>query len=74
VFFFQLSPFPFDLIKAEHKKYGNAKIMWAQEEPKNMGYWAYVKPRTDTAVSKQVEVRYATRSTFSSYFHYPLPK
>lgn len=54
----QISPFPFDLIKAEHIKYDNAKIVWAQEEPKNMGYWAYVKPRIETAVNKQVEIRY----------------
>ncbi|XP_031567759.1 2-oxoglutarate dehydrogenase, mitochondrial-like [Actinia tenebrosa] len=62
----QISPFPLDLIKAEHIKYDNAKIVWAQEEPKNMGYWAYVKPRIETAVNKQVEVSYAGRSTAAS--------
>lgn len=44
------------MIKAEHKKYDNAKIVWAQEEPKNMGYWAYVQPRIATAVNKAVDV------------------
>jgi len=62
----QISPFPFDLIKAEHKKYDNAKIVWAQEEPKNMGYWAYVQPRIATAVNKAVDVGYAGRCTAAS--------
>jgi 2-oxoglutarate dehydrogenase E1 component len=45
----QLCPFPFDYIKEETEKYRNAEITWAQEEPKNMGYWSYVKPRIETA-------------------------
>ncbi|KAK3744397.1 hypothetical protein QZH41_012160 [Actinostola sp. cb2023] len=62
----QISPFPFDLIKAEHQKYNNAEIVWAQEEPKNMGYWAYVKPRIFTSVNKQVEASYVGRCTSAS--------
>ena len=28
----------------------NAEIVWCQEEPKNMGAWAYVRPRIETAL------------------------
>ena len=58
VYIFQISPFPFDLIKAEHQKYDNAEIVWAQEEPMNMGYWAYVSPRLVTAVGNKPKIRF----------------
>lgn len=54
---FQISPFPFDLIKAENQKYDNAEIVWAQEEPMNMGYWTYVHPRLVTSVGNNVKIR-----------------
>ena len=39
----QLYPFPESAIKNELKRFKNAeKIMWCQEEPKNMGSWAYI--------------------------------
>ena len=38
----QLHPFPEKQFEAELKKYKNAKLVWVQEEPSNMGYWAYV--------------------------------
>uniref|UniRef100_A0AAY4CUV6 2-oxoglutarate dehydrogenase complex component E1 n=1 Tax=Denticeps clupeoides TaxID=299321 RepID=A0AAY4CUV6_9TELE len=38
----QLSPFPFDLVKAETEKYPNADLVWCQEEHKNQGYYDYV--------------------------------
>ncbi|XP_055532171.1 2-oxoglutarate dehydrogenase complex component E1 isoform X1 [Wyeomyia smithii] len=47
----QISPFPYDLIKAECAKYPNAELVWAQEEHKNQGYWTYVEPRFDTAIN-----------------------
>ncbi|XP_058835198.1 2-oxoglutarate dehydrogenase complex component E1 isoform X1 [Topomyia yanbarensis] len=47
----QISPFPYDLIKAECAKYSNAELVWAQEEHKNQGYWTYVQPRFDTAIN-----------------------
>lgn len=33
-------------------------IVWAQEEPKSMGYWTYVQPRLFTSVGNKVKVRY----------------
>lgn len=38
----QLHPFPKTQLHAELSKYKNAKIYWVQEEPSNMGYWAYM--------------------------------
>merc|ERR1711998_304459 len=45
----QLSPFPFDRVAEQMLKYPNAKLVWAQEEPKNMGAWSYVQDRLMTA-------------------------
>ena len=33
----QISPWPYDLVIRELRRYPNAEIMWLQEEPKNMG-------------------------------------
>ncbi|XP_055629733.1 2-oxoglutarate dehydrogenase complex component E1 isoform X1 [Toxorhynchites rutilus septentrionalis] len=52
----QISPFPYDLIKAECAKYPNAELVWAQEEHKNQGYWTYIEPRFDTAVNSTREL------------------
>jgi len=46
----QLSPFPFDHLHNEAKKYPNADVVWAQEEPKNQGAWTYVKHRLPAAL------------------------
>lgn len=48
---FQLSPFPFDLVKEECAKYPNANLVWTQEEHKNHGPWFYVQPRIQTALT-----------------------
>ena len=45
----QLSPFPFDLVAEAMAKYANAEVIWAQEEPKNMGAWSFVQDRIMTA-------------------------
>ena len=42
----------------EAKKYPNADIVWAQEEPKNMGAWTYVQPRLVTALAGTRRVTY----------------
>lgn len=38
----QLHPFPATQVDELLKKYKSAKLFWAQEEPENMGYWAYL--------------------------------
>jgi len=35
----QLHPFPADAISAELSRYGDAEVVWCQEEPQNMGAW-----------------------------------
>ncbi|ELU17896.1 hypothetical protein CAPTEDRAFT_171283 [Capitella teleta] len=65
----QLTPFPFDLIRAELEKYPKAQVIWAQEEHKNMGGWSYVKPRFETAIRKEGSnrhVNYAGRHVSAS--------
>mmetsp|Transcript_39402 Transcript_39402/g.92015 ORF Transcript_39402/g.92015 Transcript_39402/m.92015 type:complete len:933 (+) Transcript_39402:644-3442(+) len=45
----QISPFAFDRVAEQVKLYPNAEIVWAQQEPKNMGAYSYVDPRIMTA-------------------------
>ena len=46
----QICPFPYDLVGDVVKRYKNAEIYFAQEEPFNKGPWSYVEPRIVTAV------------------------
>ncbi|CAH1388602.1 unnamed protein product [Nezara viridula] len=62
----QISPFPYDLVKALCAKYPSAELVWAQEEHKNQGAWSYVAPRFATALNKNRPVRYAGRQTSPS--------
>lgn len=48
----QIAPFPFDKVAEEAAKYKNADIAWVQEEPQNMGFWTYVAPRIETALTQ----------------------
>uniref|UniRef100_A0A3Q2P2J8 2-oxoglutarate dehydrogenase complex component E1 n=1 Tax=Fundulus heteroclitus TaxID=8078 RepID=A0A3Q2P2J8_FUNHE len=57
----QLSPFPFDQVKAEFERFPNADLVWCQEEHKNQGYYDYVKPRIRTTIKKAKNVGYAGR-------------
>ncbi len=42
----ELAPFPFAALGAQLAALpAGASVVWAQEEPKNMGAWAYVEPR-----------------------------
>jgi 2-oxoglutarate dehydrogenase E1 component len=62
----QISPFPFDLVHRHADNFPNAEVVWCQEEPRNMGAWAFIDPRFDTALSKsehhtKSRVRYVGR-------------
>ncbi|XP_070689256.1 oxoglutarate (alpha-ketoglutarate) dehydrogenase a (lipoamide) isoform X2 [Pempheris klunzingeri] len=57
----QLSPFPFDQVKAESERFANADLVWCQEEHKNQGYYDYVKPRIRTTIQRAKPVWYAGR-------------
>ena len=44
----QLYPFPGEAFLARLKRMTNVEeVVWAQEEPKNQGYWAHVEPRIE---------------------------
>jgi 2-oxoglutarate dehydrogenase E1 component len=45
----QIAPFAFDKVAEQCAKYSNAEVVWAQQEPKNMGSYSYVAPRLETA-------------------------
>ena len=40
----QLYPFPLKTLVNELSRFRNAEVAWCQEEPKNMGSWAFVDP------------------------------
>ncbi|CAK1604059.1 unnamed protein product [Parnassius mnemosyne] len=63
----QISPFPYDLIKAEVAKYPNAQLVWSQEEHKNMGAWSYVEPRFRTMLQNQKQIRAKSQSQGGSW-------
>ncbi|MCW5699088.1 MAG: 2-oxoglutarate dehydrogenase E1 component [Rhodospirillales bacterium] len=41
----QLYPWPRQTVMEHLRKYGNAELIWCQEEPANMGAWTFVLPR-----------------------------
>ena len=43
----QIYPWPQKQIDAILKKYNNPKLVWVQEEPRNMGAWSFVKTRIE---------------------------
>uniref|UniRef100_A0A3B5M598 2-oxoglutarate dehydrogenase complex component E1 n=1 Tax=Xiphophorus couchianus TaxID=32473 RepID=A0A3B5M598_9TELE len=59
----QLSPFPFDQVKAEFERFPNADLVWCQEEHKNQGYYDYVKPRIRTTINKAKNVATGNKNT-----------
>ena len=40
----QLYPFPLKSLAQQLSRFPNAEVVWCQEEPKNMGAWAFVEP------------------------------
>jgi len=65
----QLAPFPFWAVANEAKRFPKADIVWCQEEPMNMGGWAHVMPRFETALKgnhKCARPRYAGRPPSAS--------
>ncbi|ODN72264.1 2-oxoglutarate dehydrogenase E1 component [Methylobrevis pamukkalensis] len=61
----QLYPFPAKALVSELARFPNAEIVWCQEEPKNMGAWAFVDPYMDWVLrqtgSKSQRLRYIGR-------------
>ena len=63
----RLAPFPDEEISRVLARYPNlTEIVWAQEEPRNMGAWTYVEPRLrellqGQGVERPLPLRYAGR-------------
>ncbi|BAO41832.1 2-oxoglutarate dehydrogenase E1 component [Kluyveromyces marxianus] len=68
----QLHPFPYAQLRDALNSYPNLQdIVWCQEEPLNMGGWAYAQPRLETTLKetdkyKDFAVRYAGRNPSGS--------
>ncbi|MCG8360347.1 MAG: 2-oxoglutarate dehydrogenase E1 component, partial [Kiloniellales bacterium] len=66
----QLYPFPADALAAELEKYKHCDLVWCQEEPRNMGPWAFVSTFIEE-IAEEVGVknprpRYAGRLSAAS--------
>jgi 2-oxoglutarate dehydrogenase E1 component len=60
-----IAPFPFDKARDQMQLYKNVDrgdgvhpgdIIWCQEEPKNMGAWAYVRPRAVCVAREALDI------------------
>jgi 2-oxoglutarate dehydrogenase E1 component len=61
----QLYPFPARALIQELSRFKDAEMVWAQEEPKNMGAWSFIEPNLawvlDHISAKHRRPRYAGR-------------
>ncbi len=48
----QIAPFPSRSLMVEVAKYGEAEVVWCQEEPENMGAWTFVVPRIEQVLTE----------------------
>jgi 2-oxoglutarate dehydrogenase E1 component len=58
----QLYPFPIKPLKVLIDDYSNLEeIVWAQEEPKNMGAWEFMSWRLERLIQNRLPVNYVGR-------------
>jgi 2-oxoglutarate dehydrogenase E1 component len=58
----QLYPFPGDALRAVLARYPQAtEVVWAQEEPQNMGAWTFAAPRLRALVPDAIALGYVGR-------------
>jgi 2-oxoglutarate dehydrogenase E1 component len=57
----ELAPWPRDLSKVIDMYANVEEVVWAQEEPKNMGAWTYVQPRLRASIGTLPMLRYIGR-------------
>jgi 2-oxoglutarate dehydrogenase E1 component len=66
----QLYPFPAKALITELSRFKNAEMVWCQEEPKNMGAWAFIDPYLEWVLAhinaKHARVRYTGRPAAAS--------
>jgi len=63
----QFYPFPQRLLSQWLAAYTNAsQIVWAQEEPRNMGGWSFMRPRLEALLNDNQELLYVGRTASAS--------
>ena len=65
----QYYPFPQAEITSVLKQYANAEVVWAQEEPENMGAWRFIGPRIGEVMDglgRDYRIRYVGRKEAAS--------
>lgn len=63
----QLHPFPSQQLADALARYNGAtELIWAQEEPKNMGSWVFVRPLLEAVWTRSTPPRYAGRDASAS--------
>ena len=63
----ELYPWPGEALAAIVDRYPNLEdVVWAQEEPKNMGAWGYAAPLLRMATGNMLTIRYIGRSERAS--------
>jgi len=63
----QYYPFPGEALRKIVDSYPNAtELIWAQEEPRNMGAWTFVEPRFRELLPERVSLHYVGRAASAS--------
>jgi len=63
----QFYPFPQTLLQQWLSAYTKAEeLIWAQEEPQNMGGWNFMRPRLEALINGRMELRYVGRAASAS--------
>ncbi len=63
----QFYPFPAEKLSAVFASYPNAtEVVWTQEEPKNMGGWAFVAPRLRAILPTRISLQFIGRAASAS--------
>jgi 2-oxoglutarate dehydrogenase E1 component len=58
----ELAPWPREILSEIVDQYPNVdEVVWAQEEPKNMGAWTYAQPRLRASIGTVTTLRYIGR-------------
>jgi 2-oxoglutarate dehydrogenase E1 component len=62
----EMYPFPEAAIRRTLDTYAGAEVVWAQEEPRNMGAWIFVADRLRRLAGQAVDARYVGRAESAS--------
>jgi len=71
----ELSPFPFERLAQEFKKYTGKidRLIWCQEEPMNAGAWWFVQPRVSTLLKHLSQTNLPSQMEYVGRPALPLP-